>query len=152
MKTISLILIVMLVGITTASASELNIEQLLRSTAESTTYSAVGADEAGSHAISNSEEDSVNTFATSGVTTFGDNTFAGAFSQGEGDDLSLGSYIHLEGYNLYGEGEAYVTGDEVDTESSANADSGDGYNSIDIVQIANGIGDASGYTWAFGWE
>lgn len=153
MRPIFVILVIMLVGVTTASANELNIEQLLRSTAESTTYSAVGSDEASSYASSYSEEDSVSTLAMSGVSSFGDNTLAGAFSQGEGDILSLGSLIHLEGDVLYGEGEASVTADEeASTESSASVENGDDYNTIDIEAIANGIGDASGYTWAFGWE
>ncbi len=152
MRSMIILLVLALISVMTASASELNIEQMLKSTAESSTYSAVGSDEASSYAWSNSEDDSVSTLTISGVTTIGDSTLAGAFSQGEGDDIHLSSILHMEGDVLSGEGGAYATGDTAGTESSSSAENGEDYNTIDIEMIANAIGDASGYTWVIGWE
>lgn len=85
------------------------------------------------------------------TTTAGENSEATIVAEGEGNWLDIMTSLYMETDNpVEGTGESYISADEVDAGSEANADSI--LNSIFLSNYAQGTGNAQGYACTYGWE
>lgn len=85
--------------------------------------------------------------ATGLAAVFGDEAFA--ISAGHGDEISLGSIASATGEDVQGYANAFIVGDETGAGAFSSGESGGEYNSIEVGAFAHGIGDVTGYTWAY---
>lgn len=86
-------------------------------------------------------------------TTTGDETNIIGWSEGNGEDLYLGSGVYIQAYNdVYATGEGAIEADEVEAGAESTSGIGDNYNFADVNIFVNGIGDANGFTWASAWQ
>ena len=138
LKTALVCILIMAAVVSTASASKDSIQEkfsVLKDQVSATGYAA---------------SDGYSYVSVSAIA--GDNSEATVYAGGEGNWLSTMSSIYMETDNpVEGTGDAYVSGDEVSSGAESIAISGN-YFGISISTFIEGIGNAEGYTCAYGWE
>lgn len=76
-----------------------------------------------------------------------------AFSTGFGDEVLLGSVAAVEGpADVNAVGNAYVTGEVTSVSVGSTGTTGEDNNFAGAFAFAHGIGDTSGFTWAYAWR
>lgn len=139
LKTALVCILIMAAVVSTASASKESIQDTMSTLKDQVSATGYAASDSYSYV-------SVSVIA-------GDNSEATVYAEGEGSWLSVMSSIYMETDNpVEGTGEAYVSGDDVSSGAESGADSLGDYNSISIATFIEGIGNAQGYTCAYGWE
>lgn len=100
-----------------------------------------------------SEGDGGSLTASTGASTTEDETDILGWSEGTGESVFLGSSAYVQGYNsVFATGESSVDAEDVESGAESFSGIGDDYNFASVDVFANGIGDASGFTWAVAWQ